>query len=209
MHGQPNTKKVALCVNLSDVEGGDSNIFKSIEAKKSVLNIFVTLEDLQSSPKRLKELLSNGHHLVITPSENSGWGLSLFQGQRASCSIERAFNEYLSSFGEAPSWCLSRSTDSLGRHPAFLRKAHNLGMKVAYWSTLVQVERLNLSEDQKSSIVKDVMDKNGGSIIYFTLGDGASKDGLTTAVLRIVDELREFSMCSLSEVVRDDATMAL
>eukprot|EP00804_Cyclotella_cryptica_P011048 CCRYP_013525-RA/>CCRYP_013525-RA protein AED:0.01 eAED:0.01 QI:126/1/1/1/1/1/2/859/565 len=209
MHGQPNTKKVALCVNFSDIQAAEADLFESMGAKKYVLNICVTLEDLQSSPKRLKELLKKGHHLVLSPGEYPGWGLSLFQGQIASCTIESAFNEYLSVFGEKPSWCLSRSTDSLARHPAFLRKAQNLGMKIVYWSTLVQVESVNLSEEQKTSLVKDVMDKNGGSILYVTLDDGASKDRLTTSVLWIVDELRDFSVCPLSEVVRDDATMAL
>lgn len=101
-HGQPNTKKVALCVNFSTLPR-DSNeriqIWKSLEKKKTnsqkvsaVLNIFVTLEDLTLFSTELKSMAEKGHTIALAPSEfhETLCGLSLFQGTKSSCNIENA-----------------------------------------------------------------------------------------------------------------------
>ena len=207
-HGQPNTKKVALCVKYSDLDDAVASL-QSLEATKAILNIFVTLEDLQSNPNELKELVKMGHHVALASSRPLGFftGFSFMHSKSASSNIEAAFNEYNQVFGQSASWVLSDSV--ISRHPTYLRRAHDLGMKVAYWSTLVEVKASTLSEEQRTFIVNDVVDKNGGSIIYITPDKGATKDSISTAITKIVGALDGFSIESLSQVVKDDTTMAL
>lgn len=191
-HGQPNTKKVAICINCSDLPSEMSTLQSILEQHKAVLNIYVTLDDMQSHSKDLIELAKQGHYIALAPSAN----------------IEVAFNEYNNLFGEAAGWAFSNS-DAAGRHPTYLRKAHDMGMKVAYWSTLVRIEGTTLSEEQRNYIVSDVADKNGGSIIYISCGKEATKDSLSNALSTIVESIKDFSIASLSQVVKDDSTMRL
>lgn len=191
-HGRPNTKMVAICINCSDLPADTSTLQSTLEQREAVLNIYATLDDMQSHFQELVELAKKGHCIALAPSAN----------------IEAAFDEYNHLFGEAAGWAFSNS-DAAGRHPMYLRKAHDLGMKVAYWSTLVQIEAATLTDEQTKSIVDDVVDKNGGSIIYISCGKGATKDSLTNAVLTIVDAIKDFSIAPLSQVVKDDATMTL
>ena len=209
-HGQPNTKKVAVCVNLSELGADTSTLLRSLDQSKSVLNIFVTSEDIQSHLNELNKLAKKGHYLALAPSENGSFtGPSLFGAGRASRNIKSTFEEYNDLFGEQPNWALSGSSVSLSRHPIYLRKAHNLGMKVTCWSTLVEVKGAKLSREQESFVVSDVIDKNGGSIIYITSYERDRKESLSTAVLSVVDALSDFIVAPLSQVVKDDATMAL
>ena len=92
------------------------------------------------TPKDLKELAKKEHHIAIASSENAGLftGLNLFQGSSASSIIEKAFNEFSRVLGRTAKWAFS--TSLLGRHPALLRKAYDLDMKVACWSTFVQFD---------------------------------------------------------------------
>jgi hypothetical protein len=192
-HGRPNTKKVAICINCSDLPSDIMSTLQStLEQREAVLNIYVTLDDMQSHFQELVELAKKGHCIALAPSAN----------------IEAAFDEYNHLFGKAAGWAFSNS-DATGRHPMYLRKAHDLGMKVAYWSTLVQIEAATLTDEQTNSIVDDVVDKNGGSIINISCGKGATKDSLTNAVLTIVDAIKNYSISPLSQVVKDDATMTL
>ncbi|KAL7501916.1 hypothetical protein ACHAXN_000072 [Cyclotella atomus] len=191
-HGQPNTKKVAICINCSDLLSDVSTLQSMLEQRKAVLNIYVTLNDMQSHSQVLIELAKQGHYIALAPSAN----------------IEAAFNEYNNLFGEAAGWAFSNSY-AAGRHPTYLRKAHDLGMKVAYWSTLVRIEGATLSEEQRNYFVSDVADKNGGSIIYISCGKGASKDSSSNALSTIVELIKDFSIAPLSQVVKDDSTMRL
>ena len=103
---------------------------------------------------------------------------------------------------------LSRSSS---RHPSVLREASDLGMKVAYWSTLVVLTDVDrLTSGQRSAIGGDISDKNGGSIIYITLGKGVSSNGVSDLLCELVDMLDgEYSLASLSDVAKDDAEMVL
>lgn len=221
IHGQPNTKKVALCVNFS-VLPRDANeriqIWKSLEKKKSngqkvsaVLNIFVTLEDLTLFSTELMSMAEKGHTIALAPSEFQATlcGLSLFQGIKSSCNIEIAQIKYSEVFGKEPSWLFSKSAESIGRNPIFLRKASDLGMKVAYWSTLVQLNGNRLSSEQKRVISEDCSDKNGGSIIHVMLQQGVSPSGMSTLLCEVIDVIDGFSLESLSVVAKDDASMIL
>lgn len=191
-HGQPNTKKVAICINCSDLPSDMSTLQSILEQSKAVLNIYVRLDDMQSHSQELKEFVKQGHCIALAPSAN----------------IEAAFNEYNNLFAEAAGWAFSHS-DAGGRHPMYLRKTHDLGMKLACYSTLVQIEGTTLSDEQRRYIVSDVTDKNGGSIIYISCGEGATKDSLSNALSTIVESIKDFTIAPLSEVVKDDSTMIL
>lgn len=210
-HGQPNTKKVALCANFSDLESGENDLWEYLSQRKdegeytAVLNVYVTLNDLQSFPEAVKELAKKGHHVALAPSDPSG-ELSLFQGSEAANYVESIVNEYRKVIGTEPSWIAA-----YGRHPAMLGKATEFGIKVAYWSTLVQVGGDMLSVEQQDDISSDVADKNGGSIVHVTLGKDGSNEFLSASLLAIVNDLssKGFTFESLLDVARDDATMIL
>jgi len=219
-HGQPNTKKVAMCVNFSDLPkdaGKIVQILNSLEKKKAdglttgVLNTFVTLEDLKQFPTELKSMAEKGHAISLAPSEFQGTfcGLSLFQWNKASREIESARREYSKTFGKEPSWLFSKSADNIGRHPSLLRGASDFGMKVAYWSTLVQLTGNRLTSDQKRIIGGDCSDKKGGSVIYVTFEQGVSPSSISTLLGEVVDLLDGFNIESLSDVAKDDASMIL
>jgi acetoin utilization deacetylase AcuC-like enzyme len=57
--------------------------------------------------------------------------------------------------------------------------------------------------------VSDVNGKNGGNIIYITSAGGYRKESVPSAVLAIVNALEGYSIESLSQVIKDDKTMAL
>ena len=184
-----------------------------------VLNVFVTPEDMARYPDELRAIAGRGHAVELAPSEESDgayrFGPSVFGGKRAVRDLRIAHREYAKLFGEGgearPSWMLSRSSSSLGRHPSVLREASDLGMKVAYWSTLVVLnDEDRLTSGQRSAIGGDISNKNGGSIIYVTLGTGVSSNGVSGLLCELVDMLDgEYSLASLSDVARDDAEMVL
>ena len=103
-----------------------------------------------------------------------------------------------------------------------LRMANNLGMKVTYWSTFIHLttdHRGGLSSEQKIALHDDVLDKNGGNIIYVTtplLGQGdvtndtSYNDSVTEAFCELIESIDEtFSLETLSNVAKDDAIMVL
>ena len=217
-HGQPNTKKVALCVNFSDLPKESDQrirIWEALEKKRmgdqttAVLNIYVTLEDLMMYPtEQLKLIAEKGHAIALAPTEfeeESFCGLSIFQGNKSTCNLQIGHFEYTEIFGKEPRWVLSKSADSIGRHPSFLREAHALGMKVAYWSTLVQLKGNGLTSEQKSALISDSESKNGGSIIYVIVEEGIS---LNNGLCEVIDTLG-YNLESLSDVAKDEAKMIL
>lgn len=217
-HGQPNTKKVALCVNFSELPSDASkrkSVLDFFEKKKkegqmtAVLNIFVTLEELFSL--ELKLLGDLGHAISLAPSEfhESICGLSMFKGNN-SCNLDIAHHDYAELFGKNPTWFFAKSADSLGRHPSLLRGASDLGMKIAYWSTFVQLTDDETTRDLNIAAIKgECSEHNGGSIIYVTLKTGVSSKCMSYSLCEIVDALDDYTLASLSDVVRDDATMVL
>ena len=231
-HGQPNTKRVALCVKYSDLSKDDELWDVLLMKKKegsdnsipaAVLNIYVTLEELTLYRNELQEIAKRGHFIALSPTEfdEPYSGLSLFSGNKSTCNLQIAHYEYTELFGVEPTWLLSRSARSSGRHPAMLCEARNLGMKVVYWSTLIQLMPggRSLSISQKNAIRDDCSDKNGGSIIFLTSEEGTSLSSslssnvnLVTPHLlsEVIDCIGErFSLESLSNVAKDDADMVL
>ena len=167
---------MALCIKFSDLPLGSANmadIWSSLEKKKGI-NIYVTLEELYAHTSYLKVIASKGHAVALAPTDFGETlnGLSLFQGNTASCQLQIAQHEYSEAFEKIPLWMLAKSSDSIGRHPSLLRQASDLGMKVAYWSTLLELSGAHLTKKQQSGVNFDCADKNGGSIIYATLQKG-------------------------------------
>ena len=217
-HGQPNTKKVALCVDYADLPKGKDaklrlEIWEALEKKNAVLNIYVTLEELTLFPVQLKLLADKGHVIQLAPTEFeeeafNGW--SMFQGNKSSCNLQIAHYEYTELFGEEPKWLLSRSVDSIGRHPTLLSEARELGMKVVYWSTLVQLMGDTLTKKQLTAVQGDITDKNGGSIVYIKLGKGISARCLAAPLCEVINKLDDqYSLESLSDVAKDEVKMVL
>ncbi len=254
IHGRPNTKKVALCFKFADIPRGESYLLKFLKEMNSacdtyedeadklsvttgngvatedddtpnvVLNILVTKSEIEKYPTQLKELVKRGHEMVLSAASMSSGVQNFFQGNKAVAELKNAYGIYSNLIGEPPKWYFASSSDGMGRHPTLLHETSNLGMKVAYWSTMVSVNGWNLGADQLYSLKSDVRDTNGGSIIYVTLseqmkanvkrGEGADESGLTSSVIcQIVHSLRtgenNFSFEALSTVVKDDATMVL
>ena len=220
-HGQPNTKKVALCINFSDLPKDVDKlqaIWNALLNKKksdqitAVLNIFVTLEDLTLYRDNLKEISKRGHSFALAPSEyheESFCDLSMFQGNKSSCNLHIAHYEYSKILGKEPTWILAKSADSAGRHPALLSDAKDLGMKTAYWSTTIQLTG-ELTTEQQSAISGECSAHDGGSIIYVTLGKGVSPNDVSSTLGEVVDRsFFDLSLESLSDVVKDDAKMVL
>lgn len=200
IHGRPNTKKVALSLNFTDVpkvegclvqflnkitcaddasvdEADRSASANTVAAKKDdgnltvVLNVHVTTEEIEKYPSQLKELVKMGHQLVLSPASTYRGVQNIFRGNEAAAYLKAGYDSYSKLIGEPPKWYFAESSDGMGRHPSLLREASDLDMKVSYWSTVICVDGLNLRADQLDSLKSDVRETNGGSIIFVTLSE--------------------------------------
>merc|ERR1712127_838944 len=73
LHGQPNTKKVALVIAFTDISEETKNnpqrlkeLLVFTKENKVVLNVFVNFSDVKLYADILKELIRNGHHIGIS-----------------------------------------------------------------------------------------------------------------------------------------------
>ena len=230
-HGRPNTMRMALCVNYCDLpvdEVARENVWESLRRRRrkdgdktiaAVLNVFVTSEDMARYPDELRVIVRHGHAVELAPVESSSNDAvllsvpSIFRGDDGVRGLRDSQREYARLFGDegaGPSWMLSRSASSLGRHPSVLREASYLGMKVAYWSTLIRLNEGRLTSEQRSAIDGDSSDKNGGSIIYIVLKKGVSSNSASGSLCELIATFDgRCSLESLSDVARDDAEMVL
>ena len=191
--------------------------------------------------KEIINIASHGHaiELTLTDALLSDSGIHPFfvdstptihWGKRYCTELELAHSEYDNLFvndttvmKKKPSWFLSMS--SIGRHPMVLRMANDLAMKVTYWSAIIHLTTNDdnqggglFSSEQKIALQNDVLDKNGGNIIYITTtppllrqGDMTSYNNrLTEAICELIGSIDEtFSLETLSNVAKDDAIMVL
>lgn len=278
IHGQPNTKKVALCINYCDLPkkkrkndndddddathmSGDvrDEIWKTLQTREQkftssgddnattttpVLNIFVTCKDMALYSKEIINIANHGHAIELTLTDDtllseSGIHGHIHQffvdstptirgGKSACAELQLAHSEYTNLFvnqmtvmKKKPTWFLSMS--SLGRHPMVLRMANDLGMKVTYWSAIICLTTDDnrgglFSSEQKIELQNDVLNKNGGNIIYITAGDRQGditndtgyNDRVTEAICELIESIDDtFSLETLSNVAKDDAIMVL
>ena len=200
-HGQPNTKKVAICIYFAELPKDGVkviNLCRELSKRNAMINILVTLEELTMFPSELKLIAQKGHTLVLAPSnyDERYRGLGILRSGRTSCNLQISHHDYEAMLGEAPKWMLAKSSDS--RHPSILHEARNLGLKVIYWSTI---------SSDKQIIFEDCQDKNGGSIVL--VQSSFAGDGLWPLLAEVLDSLDGFTVESLNSVVKDDAEMKL
>jgi len=204
-HGQPNTKKVALCIDFSDLQisrvSGMTDVWTCLEKKMDdqanvLLNIMVTLEELTQHPAEMKLIAEKGHAISLVPTDFQETRISLVH-TRSISNLQIAHDKY-----PEIQWILAK--DAIGRHPSLLSKASDLGIKVVYWSTLVQLSETKLTTKQKDAISADCSDKNGGSIIRVTLDKGVSSNTMISSLSDLINLLHNFHLDSFSAVVKDD-----
>lgn len=200
-HGQPNTKKVAICIYFAEMPKDGVkviNLCRELAKRNALLNFLVTLEELTMYPSELKLIAQKGHTLVLAPSnyDERYRGLGILKSSKQSCNLQISHHDYEAMLGETPKWMLAKSSDS--RHPSFLHEARKLGLKVVYWSTI---------SSDKQTILKDCQDKNGGSIVL--VQSSFAGDGLLPLLDELLGQLDGFMFESLNAVVRDDAGMKL
>jgi len=220
---------------------GDNNATTTTTA---VLNIFVTCKDMALYSKKIINIANHGHAIELTLTDDtllseSGIHGHIHQffvdstptirgGKSACAELQLAHREYTKLFvnqttvmKKKPTWFLSMS--SLGRHPMVLRMANDLGMKVTYWSAIICLTTDDnrgglFSIEQKIELQNDVLNKNGGNIIYITAGDRQGditndtgyNDRVTEAICELIESIDDtFSLETLSNVAKDDAIMAL
>jgi len=144
---------------------------------------------------------------------------------RLRAAITATHKEYVSVTGCLPEWFHVGINSSLvGRHPSSIITSQNLGMKVAFWSTRLVIERgAPVNENQLTMIRDDLKSKNGGSFIYVTIEGENEGNRSLSGVLRLIrDELAlinreeshgvkkvKFGLLGLSSVAKDAIPMVL
>ncbi len=163
-HGNPNTKKSAICINFSDYKLKLKKVSEG-GVKIDTLNIFVTLYDLKESSDLVKKLYDMGHLIGLRCDEND-------------YNIPQTFKEasdfYLKVIGSKP-LCYHTGIDYSGRHPSCYHAATILDMKSITWSTIVT------SMSSTDYVTKDLTKHNGGSIVYL----GTSNEDVLIKVFSI------------------------
>jgi len=218
-HGQPNTKRVAVSVEFSELfpstaaatattttssESDRQEIFKTLAAwkttmeddssknksLKAVLNINVTSFDLAEFPKDIQKLHMAGHEICIA---------MLPKGTPAS--IERAHQYYLKVLGCSPSWYHTGSSSS-GSYPKCHTMASSLGMRSAMWSTSI-----NATTKCVEALTAELDTHRGGSFIFLQCKDA----GLFTALQCVLQILQDgnFVPTTLSLVAKEEHHMEL
>ncbi len=145
-HGHPNTKKVAICVDFDDLKEIHDEL-NSLGNQK-VLNIFVTLDDLNEHREMVQKLYQAGHHFGITLA---------YEGD-ASAMLLSTFNLFEKVLGVKPHWCCCRY------HNCY-QAAQDLDIQCVLWSTLLNNPIVNPSM-LKSNVYNDLKSHNGGNIIF-------------------------------------------
>jgi hypothetical protein len=208
-HGQPRTKKVALCLHFkdllseSDVQTNATMDFLVTANKaihKPVLNIFVSANELRLYPDWIVKLHSAGHYFGICCTSVK--------------EMINAYELYVKVLKVTPEW-YHVGTAATSRSPDVLKVATELGVKVAFWSTHIGItSREILRKEQIPTLCQDVAATRGGSFVYLT-NDWRHSDSLTAAIESIVKQVSvdssgiQYSFSEISHVARDDIPMTL
>jgi hypothetical protein len=207
-HGQPRTRRVALCVHLKDFlseskEKTDESIknLVSITKDKHIVNIFATAQEFKLYPETIVELRSAQHYIGICSSTTVD-------------GISDAYNEYVQLLKMEPQWYHVGSQGGVSVGPDALKTAADLNLKVSFWSTHIAVgSREALLNVDLPNLCRDVNSTMGGNIIYLSdTWDDA--DSFVSAIDTIVQELGtnseiKYSFSALSDVASEDAAMKL
>lgn len=177
VHGNPSTKRVAICMHYSSLYGSDiaetarEKIFQILNTWKKgehkyvsngVLNILVSVSELESYGEILKNLSSMGHEIVLTLGTNE------------SCSsLSTTYMKFEKILGRKPLW-YHTGIDSKGRSPCCFLAAKKLGMRSVMWSLC-----LNSNTPLVRQILSNEMKMhNGGMFVYL------SKDNMSMHLLK-------------------------
>eukprot|EP00565_Helicotheca_tamesis_P003964 CAMPEP_0185729456 /NCGR_PEP_ID=MMETSP1171-20130828/5807_1 /TAXON_ID=374046 /ORGANISM="Helicotheca tamensis, Strain CCMP826" /LENGTH=575 /DNA_ID=CAMNT_0028398297 /DNA_START=155 /DNA_END=1882 /DNA_ORIENTATION=- len=195
-HGQPNTKRIALCVDFSDLfdnkvsmDGRKElwealNKCKSDDEGTSSLNVFVTMKDMKQNAALVKELIAAGHFVGIG-SNNDGSLIDIIRWKSVEVSLKESFDEFAVITGTNPSWFHVGAIHSEGMHPASFQKAYKLGMRAAMWSVHTFVNRsTGLSDAEMASIRDGVEQHRGGNFIYVSSLKRSKGNGSVAEALR-------------------------
>jgi hypothetical protein len=171
-HGNPNTKKVAICVNFSDYEVVLRKLAKRAGSdnddvlKDDLLNVFVTLNNLREYPEIIKKLHDKGHQIGLILADEKD------DNAKASSTLKEAFTFYEKNIGKKPMW-YHTGIDDKGKTPHCFQTALRLEMRSAMWSTLIDVSNTKLTKNASEAVVSDLERHNGGNILYLTkVNDG-------------------------------------
>lgn len=246
-HGQPNTKKFALCVLFCDLFNNktsdkdrdllwkilhgyqqtraDKNtktskknktlvktIVKNQSNNSTALNIFITLNDLEKYPAIIRDLVEMGHFVGLTLS-------TIASTYHYNTLIHKSREKFVEVTGNPPLWikAISHPSSNAIWTPSTFRNCRDLGMRVAFCSTYIEVSQECLSSTQVNSIVNDIIDKRGGSFIYISANQTIRLKGMgvVLSLCLLLEDLyknekcQELKPCSIQVVAKEHPLMTL
>jgi len=205
-HGDPNTKKVAICINFSEYKPLLNKLLKKDNAnddddnkqflKDCVLNIFVTMDDLRNSTDMINKLHQSGHNVGISMSPS---------GSNGCTNLNELYIQYETVVGTKPNW-YHTGIGNRGNLPSHFRTASKLGMRSAIWSTLVDCSKTDLSNIDSETIKADLVTHGGGSIVYLDKIDSPEKHACVKTLLSLMDVIAQngFKLASLSQIIKEN-----
>ena len=195
-HGNPNTKKAAICVQFSEYQ----TILNNDKLEAGLLNIFVTLNDLNDSASIIRDLHDRGHNIGLTLTNNE---------TDSSSSLNQAFSLCEKITETKPTW-YHTGIDHTGKLPNCYHAALQLKMRSASWSTLIDVSNTQLTANEIKAIEIDLEIHRGGLIFYLTRvkqGNQASMNILLS--LSTILKQNGFKSTTLSHIANEDNQMDL
>jgi len=182
VHGQPNTKMIALCIIIDNwIDTGEqllsaiSNLDNTSTATATVLlNFVLTTEELQTHNSSLKAAKAAGH--TIMPYTN-----------------DEPHREYSSLFSqEVPEW-----SHGGGSSPSDFISCSERDTKIALWS--------HYYDSNSPPSVKEVKESRGGSIVCLK----QQPIPLIVDFIQKITQEEGYTVAPLSKVVKDDPAMSL
>ena len=196
-HGQPNTNMVAVCVNFEDLcqaTTDELNCIWKAMPKNGFINIFVTGNELQEHPQKIKDMLKMGHFV----------GLSMNRCGDDVQSITFSYNLFRGILGKRAEWCHVGE----GMSPQAHQLSKELNMKTAFWSIRCDVINNTLSPLELEAIKDELHKSKGGSFIYLTAAGGRGR--ISSGLIQIFESMGENCIpMKLPMVATDDNSMIL
>lgn len=198
-HGNPNTKKVSICIGFSDYKPILNKLLNGDKLclKECSLNIFVTMEDLKNDADAIKKLHQLGHNVGIALAPNAVGG---YTTMKALCT------KYEATVGSKPDW-YHTGIGNKGNLPVNFRAASKLGLRSAMWSTLVDSSKTELSDPDTEAIKTDLDTHGGGSIFYLCKINYPEKQHASMkTLLSLLDVITQggFQAASLSQIIQEN-----
>lgn len=228
LHGQPNTKRVAFTLRLSDLVAGrrtrtrktpnnddkdddhdltvkDMGLDEREEAlllgkdDRLRLTVLVGDDDAERRPAIVRELVVAGHETAVWPTSSRSEDLA------------RAFDRVARAAGRRPTWCRTRDARTARAASA------DLDARVALWSSRIRAARdgRRVCEADRVRLRGEIKDKGGGNVVDLVFDDDdTDATTTTTSMMKVVRDLfealpAEYAVRPLSDVVRQPKSMDL